>query len=83
MGAPIMTKVAMQTFMHGMCFFDCVLCGRLSLIAFVSIRLPHSEMALGFNGGYAGAQVSRKFSTYRFHSDEGQHSYSSQKMRAT
>ena len=27
----------------------------------VSIRMPHTEMSLSFNGGYAGAQVSRQF----------------------
>ena len=49
----------------------------------ISIRLPHTEMALGFNGGYAGAQVSREFPTYRTHSDWGQHSSSLQKTPTT
>ncbi|KAH9058120.1 hypothetical protein EDB87DRAFT_953047 [Lactarius vividus] len=50
---------------------------------YARIRLPHTEMALGFNGGYAGAQVSYEFSAYRSYSDWGRYSSSLQKMRTT
>ncbi len=49
----------------------------------ISIRLPNTEMSLGFNGGYAGAQVNHEISAYRSLSDRGHHSSSLQKMRTT
>ena len=81
MGTP-MRKMVMPTYTHGM-FLSICSAWLLEPNHRISIRLPHSEMALGFNGGYAGAQVSRNFSAHRSHSNKRQHSSSLQKMRTT